>query len=103
MAGDIAGTTNLSSLSLAADLNVAGRQTIPSGASLHAASGSTVAWLSGMHWSMATIGTAASLASVAGSGFQLGIFFGASGCSLIGRSGNTIYTIGASAVSAAAP
>jgi hypothetical protein len=52
---------------------------------------------------MGTIGTAGSLSSVAGLGFQLGIFFGASGCSLIGRSGNTIYTIGASAVSAAAP
>jgi hypothetical protein len=34
---------------------------------------------------------------------QIGFAFAASGCSIIGRSGNTIYTFGASAVSAAAP
>jgi hypothetical protein len=118
MAGDIHGITNFSHLSLAGNLGVSsdlslsggsvsvtslGRVALGSGTSFVASSGATIAYLPGVHWSMGTLGTAASLASVAGLGFQLGIFFGASGCSLIGRSGNTIYTIGASAVSAAAP
>src|SRR4051812_45242997 len=115
MAGDITGRTNLSSLSLGGGLDIGtdsgtslsltsnGRLALASGTSLVVASGATVTWLPGAMWSMGTISTAASLSSLAGTGFQLGIFFGASGCSLIGRSGNTIYTIGASAVSAAAP
>ena len=103
MAGDIHGITNLSNLSLAVDLNVAGRQTMPSGSSLVVASGATVTFVPGAMWSVGTIGTAGSLSSVAGTGMQIGFFFGASGCSIIGRSGNTIYTFGASAVSAAAP
>jgi hypothetical protein len=102
MAGDIAGTTNLSSLSLAADLNVVGRQTVPSGASLVAASGSTVALLPGAHFSMATIGAASSLASLTGTGMQVGLFFAASGLSLVCRSGNTLYYFN-SAASGAAP
>lgn len=86
-------------------LTIAGgsRVEVQSGSSMIVGSGGTVTFLPGMQLSMGTISTAASLASLAGTGFQLGIFFGASGCSLIGRSGNTIYTIGASAVSAAAP
>jgi hypothetical protein len=103
MAGDIAGITNLSSLSLAADLNVSGRQTLPSGASLVVNSGATVTWLPGFMWSVGTIATGASLSSLAGTGMQIGFAFAASGCSIIGRSGNTIYTFGASATSAAAP
>lgn len=103
MAGDITGTTNLSSLTLAVDLNVAGRATMPSGSSLHVASGATVVWLPGAMWSVGTIATGASLSSLAGTGMQIGFAFAASGCSIIGRSGNTIYTFGASAVSAAAP
>jgi uncharacterized protein (DUF2345 family) len=102
MAGDIAGVTNLSSLSLAADLNAAGRITIPSGASLIAASGATVAIASGAHFSMATIAAASSLASLAGTGMQVGLFFAASGLSLVCRSGNTLYYFN-SAASGAAP
>lgn len=80
-----------------------GRAEVQSGSSLVLGSGATLTFLPGMQWSCGTLSTAASLASLAGTGFQLGIFFGASGCSLMARSGNTIYTIGASAVSAAAP
>jgi hypothetical protein len=117
MAGDIHGITNFSNISVAERFSAsevslaagaisatsAGRVALASNTSFVVASGATVTYLSGAHFSMGTIGTAGSLSSVAGLGFQLGIFFGASGCSLIGRSGNTIYTIGTSAVSAAAP
>jgi hypothetical protein len=117
MAGDILGPpTVLTGLSITSTLASAQTVALPilalaggsqitmaSGTSLIVGSGATVTFLPGAMFSMGTIGTAGSLSSLAGTGFQLGIFFGASGCSLIGRSGNTIYTIGASAVSAAAP
>ena len=77
--------------------------TMHSNTSLIVGSGATVTYLPGAMWSVGTIGTAASLSSLAGTGMQIGFFFAASGCSIIGRSGNTIYTFGASAVSAAAP
>jgi hypothetical protein len=102
MAGDITATTNLSSLSLAVDLNVAGRQTLPSGSSLVAASGATVTFLPGVQWSVGTIGAASSLASLAGTGMQVGLFFAASGLSLVCRSGNSLYYFN-SAASGAAP
>jgi hypothetical protein len=102
MAGDIAGTTNLSSLSLAADLNAAGRVTMPSGSSLIAASGATITFLPGAQWSVGTIAAASSLASLAGTGMQVGLFFAASGLSLVCRSGNTLYYFN-SAASGAAP
>ena len=105
MAGDIAGVTNLSSLSLAADLNAAGRITVPSGGSIIFASGGTVSFAGAMI-SMRTIGNLASLSSLAATDPNNGIMAiwqGASGLSLVLRSGNTIYTVGASAVSAAAP
>jgi hypothetical protein len=53
-----------------------------------------------------TISGGASLSSLGPTNLdngQLGLCFAASGMSLIYRSGNTIYTVGASAVSAAAP
>ena len=77
--------------------------TMLSNTSLIVGSGATVTFLPGAMWSVGTIGTAASLSSLAGTGMQIGFYFGASGCSIIGRSGNTIYTFGASATSAAAP
>lgn len=112
MAGDIPGRTNLSSLSLDGGITLSGtsvsmtstgRVDMASGTSLVVASGATVTWLPGAMWSVGTISTGASLSSLAGTGMQIGFFFAASGCSIIGRSGNTIYTFGASAVSAAAP
>lgn len=128
MAGDIYGRTNLSSLSLDGSLSISGTSisasslgqiTLASGTSLQVgsgatitvaaggtevvASGATVIWQPGFTLSVGTIATGASLSSLAGTGMQIGFFFAASGCSLIGRSGNTIYTFGASAVSAAAP
>ena len=102
MAGDIHGITNLSNLSLAVDLNVAGRQTMPSGSSLVVASGATVTFVPGAQFSMGTIAAASSLASLAGTGMQIGLFFAASGLSLICRSGNTLYYFN-SAASGAAP
>lgn len=77
--------------------------TMQSNTSLIVGSGATVTFLPGAMWSVGTISTAASLSSLAGTGMQIGFFFGASGASIIGRSGNTIYTFGSSAVSAAAP
>jgi hypothetical protein len=56
--------------------------------------------------SIRTIGNLASLSSLGPTNAdcgQLAVWMGASGLSLVLRSGNTIYTIGASAVSAAAP
>jgi hypothetical protein len=128
MAGDITGRTNLSSLSLDGALSLSGNSisvtslgqvnlgsgtslqvgsgatvTFALGASQVVASGATVTWQPGFMWSVGTISTAGSLSSLAGTGMQIGFFFGASGCSLVGRSGNTIYTFGTSAVSAAAP
>lgn len=119
MAGDIVGVpTVLTGLSITSSpgsgttttalipvLSLAGgsQLNLASNTSLLVASGATVTWAPGAMWSMGTLSTAASLSSLAGTGMQLGLFFGASGMSLMGRSGNTIYTIGASAVSAAAP
>ena len=128
MAGDITGRTNLSSLSLDGTLNVSGTSisltslgqvTLASGTSIDVGSGATinfaagssevvrsgatVIWAPGAMFSVGTIATGASLSSLAGTGMLIGFAFAASGCSIIGRSGNTIYTFGASAVSAAAP
>lgn len=115
MAGDITGRTNLSSLSLGGGLAVGtdsgtslsltsnGQLLMTSGTSMIVSSGATITWLPGVMWSVGTIATGASLSSLAGTGMQIGFAFAASGCSIIGRSGNTIYTFGASAVSAAAP
>lgn len=80
-----------------------GRLALASNASFVGSSGATITWLPGLMWSVGTIATGASLASLAGTGMQIGFAFAASGCSIIGRSGNTIYTFGASATSAAAP
>lgn len=66
----------------------------------------TTLTLSGAALSWRTIANAGSLSSLGPTNLdngQLGLVFAASGMSLIYRSGNTIYTVGASAVSAAAP
>lgn len=103
MAGDIHGVpTAFSSVAVAQDaslatVTVSGKQTMASGSTLVLAN--TVI-------SIRTVGNLASLASIAPTNADNGILAvwqGASGLSLVLRSGNTIYTIGASAVSAAAP
>jgi hypothetical protein len=117
MAGDIHGITNFSHLSLAGNLGVssdlslaagavsatsAGRLTMASGSSLVVASGATVTFQPGFQWSVATIAAASSLASLTGTGMQVGLFFAASGLSLVCRSGNSLYYFN-SAASGAAP
>jgi uncharacterized protein (DUF2345 family) len=98
MAGDIIGTTTYTGVNVSSG----GSITLPSGTSLVAQSGATVAWLPGAHFSMATIGAASSLASLTGTGMQIGLFFAASGLSLVCRSGNSLYYFN-SAASGAAP
>ena len=110
MAGDIHGVTNLSSLSLAGDLNSGavsltslGKLTMGSGTSVHFVSGSTLA-IGAAHVSQRTTAVA-SLASIAPTDLNNGVWgftFLASGMSLCYRSGNTIYVFN-SAGSMAAP
>jgi hypothetical protein len=99
MAGDIHGVTHLSSLSLHNTLQVGS-------ASLTTASGLSTGGrgvtLSGGVLSLGTHGfsitTCSQMSQIADGG--LGLVFQASGMSLCFRSGSTIYTVGASAVSA---
>ena len=119
MAGDIQGVTHLTGLSVTSTPGSAlttyavpvliaqggTRVQVDSGASIVFASGATVSFAGAMI-SMRTIGNLASLSSLAATDPNNGIMAiwqGASGLSLVLRSGNTIYTIGASATSAAAP
>jgi hypothetical protein len=117
MAGDIIGTTVLTGLSITSSpgsaqtapgvvpvLSVAGgsRVDLASNTSLVVASGATVTFSPGMMWSVGTIAAASSLASLAGTGMQVGLFFAASGLSLVCRSGNSLYYFN-SAASGAAP
>ena len=118
MAGDLQGVTHLTGLSITSTpglsqatythpvLHVAGgaRVVVDSGSSFVVASGATLT-LATTAISIRTIGNVASLASLGPTNpdnAQLAVWQGASGLSLILRSGNTIYTIGASAVSAGA-
>jgi hypothetical protein len=97
MAGNIPGVTVLSGLSLdqgGLHITSGGSVTVPSGVTL---------WITAPEFSLATITNAGSLSSRAGLGMMLGLVFAASGISLVARSGNTIYTIGGSSTSAAAP
>src|SRR4051812_228742 len=121
MAGDIIGVpTTFTGLSITSTpgsaqtypaaipvLAVAGgsQVTISSNVSIILGSVTTLT-LSGAAVSWRTISGGASLSSLGPTTLdngQLGLCFAASGMSLIYRSGNTIYTVGASAVSAAAP
>jgi hypothetical protein len=121
MAGDIIGTTVLTGLSIHSTPGsgiTTPNPTVPvlqmyggsqlkvdSGASVIYSSGATVSFAGAMI-SLRTVGNLASLSSLAATDPNNGILAvwqGASGLSLVLRSGNTIYTIGASAVSAAAP
>jgi hypothetical protein len=118
MAGDIVGLTRLTGLSITSatgsaqtdiaypQLHVAGgaRVVVDSGSSVIYSSGATVSFAGAMI-SFRTIGNVTSMASLAATDPNNGILAvwqGASGLSLLLRSGNTIYTIGASAVSAGA-
>ena len=116
MAGDIHGITNLSHLSLAgnigvgSDLSVAagtvsisslGRVALASGTSLVASSGATVTFEPGVQWSVGTVGAHTSLASLAGTGMQVGVIFRASGLSILFRSANSIYYVNSDASGAA--
>jgi hypothetical protein len=119
MAGDLQGTTVFTGVSITSTpglsqgtyatpvLHVQGgtRVQVDSGSSVIYSSGATVSFAGAMI-SLRTIGNLASLSSLAATDPNNGILAvwqGASGLSLVLRSGNTIYTIGASAVSAAAP
>jgi hypothetical protein len=119
MAGDQIGLTHLTGLSITStpgsaqttitypQLQIQGgtRVIVDSGSSVIYSSGATVSFAGAMI-SLRTVGNLASLSSLAATDPNNGILAvwqGASGLSLVLRSGNTIYTIGASAVSAAAP
>jgi hypothetical protein len=115
MAGDIHGITNLSNLSVAEQVSAstlsvvgavaASTVTIAAGGFLTMTSAGTVK-ISTAHLSWRTISTAASMSSIAPSNVDNGVVslaFAASGISLLYRSGNSVYVIGQSAQSAAAP
>lgn len=111
MAGDIHNYTVFSGLSIPSVGTIVNRGTqivstvsVPAGGTDTRSTGTLT--LGATILSIRTIGNLASLASIAATNADNGlmaIWQGASGLSLVLRSGNTIYTIGASAVSAAAP
>lgn len=104
MAGDIAGVTNLSGLTLSSTLSVGGQAsftagvTAPSYVTLSGGASMAGAQLSLATWGF-SITTASQMSEVAPN--TLALVFQASGISLCFRSGSTIYTVGASATSAA--
>lgn len=105
MAGDILGVTNLSALTLASTLSVGGVAKFTSAISLSGGAdlGGSKLTMGGGVLSIGTI----SFSILTGSQMSLipdghlGLLHQASGFSLVYRSGSTIYTVGASAVSSA--